>query len=298
MNLPKLKKPALKRTKKPSAKPEASKSRIRMPSALEDLYRDMRDRRLLLPTLLLIVAIVAVPIALTAPKEDPPAPIPFVSPEGAEAVEPAVLAEQPVGIRDYRERLDQLKSKNPFAGSFQEPPVAPGDGELVDAPEESATSSAPAATDSAPVDEDPAAATDEPSGDAGGSGDDIPEDEFFVLAPQIDVRAGRVHERKKIKDVEQGDLLPDERKAPIVMFLGASPDLKEAHFAVSGGVTETSGDGQCRPSKNQCEVLRLREDEKQYFTFGPDAERYSLKVTDIREVIVDRRKLEVERRMP
>ena len=35
----------------------------------------------------------------------------------------------------------------------------------------------------------------------------------------------------------------------------------------------------------------LREDEKRYFTYGPHEKRYSLKITDIREEIVDRRKV-------
>jgi hypothetical protein len=117
-------------------------------------------------------------------------------------------------------------------------------------------------------------------------------DEILVLAPRIDVRGGPVGNRKRVKGVKIGDLVPDERKAPIAMFLGVSEDLKRAQFAVSGDVTETEGDGQCHPRANDCEFLRLREDEKQYFTF--EDERYSLKVTDIREVVVERRKLDVE----
>jgi hypothetical protein len=76
------------------------------------------------------------------------------------------------------------------------------------------------------------------------------------------------------------------------MFLGATTNLRYANFLVSDDVTETSGDGQCRPRANQCEFLRLKVDEKRYFTFGPDEARYSIKVSEIREEIVDRRKVQ------
>ena len=139
MKLPSLPKPSLPKRKPKSdaaadAEPKAAQTQVRVPRAVEDLYRDMRDRRLLLPALALIVAIVAVPFLLTTPKEPAPVPAAFQPPEGSEAVAPAVLAEEEVGVRDYRKRLDELKSKNPFADSFTLPGNSgdSGGGELVD----------------------------------------------------------------------------------------------------------------------------------------------------------------------
>jgi hypothetical protein len=290
MKLPSLPKPTKGARKVPQ---------VRVPGAVEDLYRDMRDRRLIVPALALIVAIVAVPMALSADKEPPPAPVAYTAPEGSEAVAPAVLAEQPVGVRDYRERLKELKSKNPFAGNFDSAQGA-GGGEgsesTVDltAPGASSVPDIPTNNDVVPTDTPTPATTtppaDDTGDDAGGSGNGV--DELLILAPRIDVRAGLVGERDKFKSVESGDLLPNKRRAPIVMLLGASENLKYAHFAVSDGVADTEGDGICRPDRHRCEFLRLKEDEKQYFTYGPDGDRYSLKVTDIREEIVDRRKVD------
>ena len=213
----------LPRIPKPARKPKASAARrqVRVPRPLDDLYRDMRDRRLILPAVALLVAIIAVPVALSADKESPPAPLAYTPPEGAEAVAPAVLTEQPVGVRDYRERLDELKSKNPFASDFGGPAEGGSGGGS------SAAASSPTVDVTAPTGSGSGGPTttntdtiqpDNPTGDAAteqpddsqssGSGDGGG-DEVLILAPRIDVRGGPVGNRKKIKDVESGDLLPD-----------------------------------------------------------------------------------------
>jgi hypothetical protein len=298
-NLPKRTAGARSETPKPDGAKRAAKTQIRAPQAVEDLYRDMRDRRLLLPALALILAIIAVPFLLSASKDPAPAATVLQPPEGAEAVAPAVVTEQPVGVRDYRKRLDELKSKDPFAGSFSsadDAAAAADDGELVDPPSSTTPSSTVAPSSTSPTSSTTTspAPTDTSSSSSGSTDDGGGSDggqTMIVLAPRIDVRGGLVHKRKRLEDVEIGDLVPDQRKAPIAMFLGVSDDLESAQFVVSDEVSDTDGDGKCRPSGSHCEFLSLREDEKRYFTFGPDDERFSLKVTDIREEIVDRRKV-------
>jgi hypothetical protein len=300
MRMPSLPKPSLpKRTPKSDAaadaKPKAAKTQVRVPRAVEDLYRDMRDRRLLLPALALVVAIVAVPILLTTPKEPAPAPAAFQPPEGSEAVAPAVLAEEEVGVRDYRKRLDELKSKNPFADSFN-PPSESGDsssgGELVDPASTSPTSPVPTSSTSSSDAVDTSQSSGDASATADSSSDDGSGDEILILAPRVDVHAGKFGKPRDIEGVETGDLLPSRKTAPVVMLVGVSDDLKFATFLVSDDVTETNGDGSCRPGRNDCEFLRLAEGEKRTFVYGSQERKYVVKVTDIREVIVDRRKVD------
>ena len=299
MKLPNLPKQRLSMPKRKPKAPKdagapakAAKSQFRVPGRVEDLYRDMRDRRLLFPALALVVAIIAVPIALKSPKEDPPAPAAFVAPEGAEAVAPAVLAEQPVGVRDYRKRLDELKSKNPFAGSFTQPTAPATDGELVDPPADPGTTSEPVGTEPStdpvgtPPDDSTSSSSTSSSPDDGG--------EILILAPRVDLKAGRFGEPKDIEGAEIGDLLPDRRKAPVVMLIGVSEDLQHANFLVSDDVSDTNGDGSCRPRANDCEFLRLADGEKRTFVYEPNGRKYVVKVTDIREAIVDRRKVKAE----
>ncbi len=286
--------PTPKPGKPAKAAKEGAKRQVPVPSFAEDLYRDMRDRRLLLPALALVVAIIAVPLLLTTPKESPPSAAAVAAPEGADAVSPAVLTEQPVGVRDYRERLDQLKSKNPFADDFSFPDEGQATTDPV-AVDSGPGSTGPTTTDvpSTPPTDTGSTTTTPPAdvGSDGGTGDSD-DRELLLIEPRIDVRGGPVGERKRIKDVAPGDLVPSSRHAPIAMFVAASANLADVTFVVSQDVTETDGDGKCRPRANHCEFLTLREDEKRYFTFGPDARRYSLKITDIREKVVDRRKVE------
>jgi hypothetical protein len=296
MKLPTLPKPSLPKRKPKSdgaadAKPKAAKTQVRVPRAVEDLYRDMRDRRLLLPGLALIVAIVAVPFLLTTPKEPAPAPTAFQPPEGSEAVAPAVLAEQEAGVRDYQERLDELKSKNPFADSFAGTGNDGGSsgGELVDPSAAPVSPVAPAPTTSTATPADP---TSSASGTADSSSDDGSGDEILILAPRVDVHAGKFGKPRDIEGVETGDLLPSRKTAPVVMLVGVSDDLEFATFLVSDDVTETNGDGSCRPGRNDCEFLRLAEGEKRTFVYGSQERKYVVKVTDIREVVVDRRKVD------
>jgi hypothetical protein len=290
-NLPKRKPGA--ETARPDAAKRTARSQIQVPRAVEDLYRDMRDRRLLFPALALIVAIIAVPIALSASKEPAPAPAVFQPPEGSEAVAPAVVTEQPVGVRDYRKRLEGLKSKDPFAGSFASDDANPSsEGELVEPPSTSTATSTPTPSASSTTSSlPPTSSSTTPSVPSGDDSDSDGGKTLLVLAPRIDVRGGPVHKRKRINDVEIGDLVPSRKHAPIAMFLSVSDDLETVQFLVSDEVSDTDGDGSCKPRASHCEFLTLREDEKRYFTYGPHDKRYSLKITDIREEIVDRRKV-------
>jgi hypothetical protein len=112
-----------------------------------------------------------------------------------------------------------------------------------------------------------------------------------IFAPRIDVKFGPVGERKDVTDVKTGELLPDKRK-PVVMFIGADEKLETAQFLVSRDVTETNGEGRCRPAKNDCEFLKLKDGDTHYFRYGPDDKRYSLRLSKIREVEVGRRKVD------
>ncbi len=84
---------------------------------LRDLYRDLRDRRLLPVVIALAVAIVAVPFLLGGGGSDPVSPsVPAATSEagagGADPLSPVVLADVP-GLRDYRKRLDEFQSRDP-----------------------------------------------------------------------------------------------------------------------------------------------------------------------------------------
>jgi len=92
---------------------------LETPQFLKDIYGDLRDRRLLLPVVGLIVTVVAVPFLLGGdPAPVPSAPATANVPSDATEVRSAVLVEQ-TGIRNYRKRLEALREKNPFKQQFE-----------------------------------------------------------------------------------------------------------------------------------------------------------------------------------
>ncbi len=118
---------------------------IRTPELLNNLYRDLRDRRLLFPAAALLVALIAVPVALSSssPTTTPPAPAPVEAGSGpAAATEPAVLAEE-LGMTAYQKRLNQLQTKNPFKRQYMATPTSaqPEASSSTDSPSSSTASS-------------------------------------------------------------------------------------------------------------------------------------------------------------
>lgn len=117
----------------------------KLPPFVENLFRDLRDKRLLPAVCVLLLGIVVVPFALGGAPDPEPGSGATVS--GVEALgdasgvpaeaQPVVLAEAPV-LRDFRKRLDSFRKRNPFKQQLTAAP--PG----LSAPE---ATLAPASTD-------------------------------------------------------------------------------------------------------------------------------------------------------
>jgi hypothetical protein len=233
--------------------------RIKSPDFLNDLYRDLRARRLLIPAAALAVALVAVPVLLStdSPSAPPPAPPP---PAEATAAQPAVLAET-VGIRDYRKRLEALKSKNPFKQKFALP--TPQSVALAD--------------------------------DGTASTSPVPEPQRAVkhtrkmITRVVDVTLGPLGETKDFDNVRYTDLLPSNEN-PLVAYFSASPNSKRAAFLLSAGVVSSDGDGTCAPSPESCYYLVMKPGDQRYLHYQPeDAEEeviYRFKLRKIEEKVV------------
>jgi hypothetical protein len=251
-----------------------------------DLYGDLRDRRLLPVVAVLLAALVAVPFLLGGGED--PAVVPTDaagsaalndSAAGARQLEPVVLAEAPE-LREYEKRLAKLQSRNPFKQQASSPPA--GSEEAADSSGSTGTPTGSAGSaGSAPADS-PATPTDSPSSTGnptGGGG----QPQSFTITYEIDVKAGEVGNSKKQKDVELLDYLPD-RKHPVVQFVGVTPDVSQAVFVVSASATNDGGDGKCVPNKNSCEFLALRVGEEQRFVYEPNGRTYRIKLSKITEV--------------
>lgn len=264
-----------------------------MPSFVTDLYRDLRDRRLLLPAVALLLGLIAVPVALSKSADTVPPP-PAAAPAKATAAEPAVLAEQ-MGIRNYRKRLERFKTKDPFQQQFQLPeatssaledvPASGGvaGGSAAEASSTSATSSSGTASTTGTVGSGTATSgAPEPAPSRGGT---VTRRITRLVTRKVDVKIGPSGDVKKVDDVGQLDLLPDV-SAPVVAFLGVSDDGKRAAFLVSTDVSSATGDGACVPDPTSCQFITMRPRDVEQLVYAPDGLTYKLKLLNIHEVKV------------
>lgn len=273
--------------------------RMQPPQLLTDLYRDLRDRRLLLPAAALLVALVAVPLLLRT-SSPPPAQLAAVSVEPT-AASPAVLVEQS-GIRNYRKRLEALTKKNPFDQKFPLPElgstgsgdsVAGGAGEVggdlglhagaETTREERSTGSSESAGESRGGSEAKSTGT-------AGDEEKPAEETTKLISRRIDVKIGPAGEAKEIKDVRALDLIPSD-EVPVTAFLGVNESGKRAAFLVSSDIVSSRGDGRCVPAPPaQCLFLVLEVGEQRRLVYQPEGTdeptTYRLEVLRIRDVVV------------
>ena len=269
----------------------------RTPRFVSDLARDLRDRRLLLPAIALIVALIAVPVLLSSGSE--PAPPPTSSAalgDEATAVESAVVSEG-LGIRNYRKRLATLERKDPFRQRYASPTRASvsiegGEGGSTTSLSEtdvSATATGSGVTDGAKASATETTTTDttatetthvdETVTEIDGQPAQSPKPEIRFYAGRIDVAVGKLGEVKKIRDVRYLDFLPSD-KTPVASFISLDGAGDSAVFALSGDVVETSGDGRCAPKAvDGCQFLTLGIGEQRTLKLA-DGTTYRLKLLD------------------
>jgi hypothetical protein len=293
--------------------PQIKAPQVKTPQVFSDVYRDLRDRRLLLPVAAVLVSILAVPVLLKGGGSDSAPPPLAPSPAGDEvtAVAPAVLVADS-GVRDYRKRLAALKSKNPFEQKFALPTPESvalqgdsGGGTSTDTTSTStsitdtaglgsagtvadSSSSSTSVTDTTVTDngDEVTTSTDTVTSDTTAGGHPKPpETTSRFYAGRIDVTVGPAGDAKRINDVRDLEFLPSE-KDPVVAFLGLSHGAEAAVFSVSRDVVETDGDGSCSPKKPApCEYLTLHQGDRQTFSLA-DGSTFRLRLLHTKVVAV------------
>jgi hypothetical protein len=263
---------------------------IKAPQFLSDVYRDLRDRHLLLPVVALIVALIAVPVLLAKPAEPAP-PVAAAAPTGdTSAITSAVLVDDTVDVRNYKKRLAKLKAKNPFAVNIKVEHAGSGDGATASTatPSTDATASTTAPSGSSttpPTSSDvsagtPTDTTTTPDDTTGGSTDTPTQPEIRFFAGRVDVTVGPIGKGKDYDNVKYLTFLPDD-SAPIAAFVGLTGDgrSESAVFALTSLAEVGDGDGTCAPHKpDPCQFLTLKPGESRYIKYN--GKSYRLKVRD------------------
>jgi hypothetical protein len=271
------------------------------PRFVNDVYRDLRDRRLLLPALVLIIALIAVPIVLRKPAEPVAAPPVAAPTSDTSAVTSAVLVDSSVDVRNYKKRLAKLKSKNPFTQHFG---IATGGGTGGSADTSTSTGSTSTSTGSTSTD---TSSTTPPASGGGSTSTDVssgtptattpdtttpsaptqptqPEIRFF--AGRVDVTVGPIGKGKDLDNVKYLTFLPDD-SAPIAAFVGltGSGRSESAVFAITSQSAVLDGDGTCAPHKpDPCQFLTLKPGEQRYIRYNDKTYRLKVRDTHIVEV--------------
>lgn len=262
---------------------------LKIPKSLVDLGRDLRERRLLPLIVLLVIAIVAVPIALSKST-----PSPQGDEEGVGGVALAAQASQHLtavpeapGLRDYHRRLKGLQATNPFKAPATESP-APEQATSSESVGGEASASAGASTPESSV--TPAANGAVTSGET-----TTAHFEARYYTHAIDVRvvnSGAGASSSQSKPVVHRNLptlseLPG-RKAPAVVFMGA--DGKRALMMISAGVQPVAGgDGHCTLlSAGVCQLMLLKPGQMEAFAYADSGHTVRIKLLKISLVVTHR----------
>lgn len=269
--------------------PELKFSELKVPQVLQDLYWDLRDRRLLPLIGLVVVAIIAVPFLLSesekpAEKVTPP---PAASGSPAREASLTVLPAEP-GLREPSKRLAHRAAKNPFHQHFTGPIFNKG--------------SAPI-EESSPSGESPARGGGT-GGTGGGSSEPVPvpvpsgsgsfqPGEVRLISFAIDIRVAHTETTesgvKKMgawetrEKVERGTPLPG-KKAPVLVFLGVDSKLENALMLVSTEATSLFGDNECAAGTATCELLTLEPNTPEVVEYGENGARYKFELLKVEPV--------------
>jgi hypothetical protein len=231
-------------------------------SAVTNMWRQLVQRRLWPVAIILIAALAAVPLMLAKDPEPPVSPPPAqVDTKSELATTPIVAAATPADRAKRRKVLGS--KKNPFA--TVKPAAAGG----------------ASSNDSSPVVvKSPTGGTSDDAAGSGTAGGSTPTAPVTPTTPATPAPAPKKYEQYELtvrfggaddasrRSVKKLQPLPSA-ELPLLIYMGVSKDGKSAIFLVDQGVTPV-GDGECKPSPDACETIRLREGETEFLDVKDD----------------------------
>jgi len=268
--------------------PELRLSDLRIPDFVYDVYYDLKERHLLPLAALLVVAIVAVPIALSQGSEEEG---PAEGAAAASAVASAaarrsgnLVATSAPGLRDYRQRLKGLHSKDPFEQQYAEESSAGIEGAATEGG--TSTSTVPTETETAPP--TTTSPGSEPEGTPGPGN-------LTYYSYAIDVRvsaggsAGASSGKKATvrRDLPELTMLPS-RETPAVIYMGSTRDGKKALMLVSSDVNSIFGDAACVLGSQSCQLIAMEPGLPETFVYGGEGRTYKIELLKIHLVETDK----------
>lgn len=265
--------------------PELKLSEIRVPGFVQDVYYDLKDRHLLPIAAILLVAIVAVPIAISQSSGSEEAAPPAIAEPGAVQSNAGggsgqLVAKSAPGLRDYTRRLQHRGSRDPFEPKQTGTAQSSGSG-TSDGGSES--------TSSGGSTESPSTTTDMPSFEPSDEGNGAP-GELTYYSYAIDVRISGGSEGKKAtvrRNLPELTMLPS-RETPAIVYMGSTRDGKKAVMTVSSDVESIFGDAKCALGSERCQLLVMEPGLPVTFVYGGSGRTYKIELLKIHLVETDK----------
>lgn len=249
-----------------------------MSNLLQDLWHDLRERRLWPIAALLLVGIVAIPVVLTESRTEPP-------PTPVAAVPDADVPKGP-GVRLDVDNADSSGTGSALNVFAPEDPFVPPKS-VTDKPKGDATATAAGPSG------------DGGAGQPGGGGAPAPGGPQLVPpqspgTPVSPVAPPKTSEYEYVADVtfwngnrrrerrlRKLDMLPSQA-APLLIFMGVTAEGGNAVFLVDSTL-KTAGEGNCRPTRANCAFVDIGPGAEHTFT-TETGESYRLRIDEIRRV--------------
>ncbi len=269
-----------------------------MKAFLSDLWLDLRAKRLWPVAVALLLALVAVPVLLAKPAEDPAARAAASAPAQKAQADEEELAEitrvelgdsdasgsgSTLGVFDpsdpFRPPSKVVKKAKESEGDLEVPggilvePVPSGAGGGAGGPSNGTGGEVTTGGGQTGGGETPDSGTPD-----GGS-----ETTTTVYKYVADVTFSVNGRTRRIKGLEKLDMLPHQA-APLLIFMGVTAKGGDAVFLVDSTL-EAAGEGRCKPSPSDCAFAYVGAGSEHVFT-DEDGDSYALRIDEIRKVKV------------
>jgi uncharacterized membrane protein len=252
---------------------------------VETVWRELLSRRLLPLAILLVAALAAIPFLLAKnpePAGPVTAPVPGAGASTTTSPDASAVTLVTDGERTKRRRVLGAR-KNPF-----EPAAAPKGADKTTAlgadpaqPQTSQTGGTGTTTPSNGGSTAPASAPPAAAPPASAPAAPKPHYELYSLT----VRFGSTDGELQKSNLPRLKALPSADD-PVLVYLGLAKDNKTAIFMVDSNVTP-QGDGNCDPSPANCETIRLKVGDTEFFDVkdesGQVSSQYQLDLLNIKK---------------
>jgi hypothetical protein len=253
---------------------------------LLDVWQDLREKRLAPVAVVLLLGLIAVPVLLAKPAEDPgPAPV-VAAPKKTEnealaALTKVKLGDEQVGRGSTLGVFDPDNPFHPPKGTFKK-----ADTSVADAGPSTGDQGSPAGGTGAPGAPGggvslPGGGTT-PGGTGGGDGTTTTTT-TTVFKYVVDLTFTANGRTRHIKGMEKLDMLPSE-SSPLLIFMGVTPKGGDAVFLVDSTL-EAAGEGRCKPSEAECAFAYIGAGSRYMFS-DADGKTYEIRIDEIRKVQV------------